>query len=266
MAAKPPTLTLTIPKSKDAPDGAVTSRQYIEEGDGFTLVFTLPYKRNDVYRELISEKQLGVDHSNIVIEVTKAPAGAALEKKLDATASSSEAAAIKAHAATAAGSSPLFVGCKRTVSFPDGKIVSELIELVEPSVIKWRQLSSNRDTNMLGREGGALPEVTIALDDMSDGTSVRMTYDFYQIVNKDGSVLDGPQMSKLLAAATQGWGADMRRRGYAPLDAAVGGSTPRDSTPRSTVLRAAGQMKADMDEEAKMKAEMLARAKASMGQ
>ena len=62
-----PPLTLQIPKDAAAPDGAVTSRQYIEEGDGFTLIFTLPYKREDVYTELIAEKQLGVDHSNIQI-------------------------------------------------------------------------------------------------------------------------------------------------------------------------------------------------------
>jgi len=120
---------------------------------------------------------------------------------------------------------------------------------------------------MLGKEGGALPEVTIALDELADGTSVRMTYDFYQIINsKDGSILDGPQMSKLLATATQGWSADMRRRGYAPLDGSSegGSSTPRSSTPRSTVLRAAGQMKSDLEEEAAMKKAMLERAAASM--
>lgn len=51
-------LQLTIPKSADASDGAITSRQYISDGDGFTLIFTLPFKCEDVYRELISEKQL----------------------------------------------------------------------------------------------------------------------------------------------------------------------------------------------------------------
>ncbi len=266
-----PTLTLTIPKASDAPDGAVTSRQYIADGDGFTLIFTLPFKRADVYHELISEKQLGVDHSNIKIKVTRGGDGAgaaAIEKAIDANASSAaEAAEIKAHAATAQGSSPLSVGCQREVTFPDGTIVSELIDLQEPSIIRWRQLSSNRETNMLGKDGGALPEVTIALDELADGTSVRMTYDFYQIVNsRDGSVLDGPQMSRLLATATQGWSADMRRRGYSALDGSVegGSSTPRSSTPRTTVLRAAGQMKSDLDEEAAMKAAMMEKARAAM--
>jgi len=261
------TLSLTIPKNKDGDDGAVTSRQYISDGDGFTLIFTLPFRTADVYKELVSERQLGVDHSNITIEVTRKGAAAILEKQLDQAASAADAAAIKAHAASADGSSPLSVGCERTVSFPDGKITSELIELVDNKVIRWRQLTSTRETNMLGKEGGALPEVTIALDELADGTSVRMTYDFYQIINsKDGSILDGPQMSKLLATATQGWSADMRRRGYAPLDGSSegGSSTPRSSTPRSTVLRAAGQMKSDLEEEAAMKKAMLERAAASM--
>jgi len=239
-------LQLTIPKSADASDGAITSRQYISDGDGFTLIFTLPFKCEDVYRELISEKQLGVDHTNIKIKVTRLAGDAP---------------------AAASGASPLSVGCEREVTFPDGVIVSQLIELTEPSKIRWRQLSSNRETNMLGKVGGALPEVTIALDSLGDGTSVRMTYDFYQIVNKrDGSVLDGPQMSRLLATATQGWSADMRRRGYQPLNEGTEGSTstPRSSQPGSSVLRAAGQMKSDLDEEAAMKAAMMERARAAM--
>ena len=239
-------LTLTIPKSADASDGAITSRQYISDGDGFTLIFTLPFKCEDVYRELISEKQLGVDHTNIKIKVTRLAGDAP---------------------AAASGASPLSVGCEREVTFPDGVIVSQLIELTEPSKIRWRQLSSNRETNMLGNVGGALPEVTLALDSLADGTSVRMTYDFYQIVNKrDGSVLDGPQMSRLLATATQGWSADMRRRGYQPLNEGTEGSTstPRSSQPGSSVLRAAGQMKSDLDEEAAMKAAMMERARAAM--
>jgi hypothetical protein len=92
-----------------------------------------------------------------------------------------------------------------------------------------------------------------------------MTYDFFQIVQSDGSVLEGEKMTKLLAAATQGWSQDMRRRGYAPISegqAVNGGATPRGDVPQSVVLRSAGRMKADLEEEEAMKAAMLARAQA----
>jgi len=93
-----------------------------------------------------------------------------------------------------------------------------------------------------------------------------MTYDFYQIQHKDGSVLDGPQMSKLLAQATAGWGADMERRGYKPSVAGSGdGSTPRSSLPNATVVRAAGQVQRDRADEDSMKAEMMAKARAAAG-
>ena len=37
------------------------------------------------------------------------------------------------------------------------------------------------------------------------GTSIRMTYDFYQILKSDGTPLDGGMMAKLLSQATRGW-------------------------------------------------------------
>ena len=73
---------------------------------------------------------------------------------------------------------------------------------------------------LLRRGGCALPEVTIQLDELPDqqGTSVRMTYDFYQILKADGTPLDGAMMSKLLSQATRGWAVDMKNRGYPTVD------------------------------------------------
>jgi len=243
MASPAKQMTLHIPSGNTSDPAQMTARQYIDEGDGFTLIFKLPYKRQDVFAELIAEQQLGVDHSNITISVTRPgdetskPTGSALSQ-----------------------------GCERTVNFPDGKVVSELVELTWPSMIKWRQLTSQRDTNMVGKAEGELPTVAIALDELADGTSIRMTYDFYQIQHKDGSVLDGPQMSKLLAQATAGWGADMERRGYKASMAGSGdGATPRGSLPNATVVRAAGQVQKDRADEDSMKAEMMAKARAAAG-
>ena len=211
----------TLKSPTPADQGAASDRQYIDEGDGFTLIFSLPFRRQDVFSELISPKQLGVDHTSVTISITKRTdeAESELQRQLELSARGREAAEIKRHLAESAMSA-LSVGCERTVTFPDGVVVSELVELVEPTVIRWRQLRSERQTNMVGKEGGPLPEVTIALDELPDnrGTSIRMTYDFYQILKQDGTPLDGGMMSKLLSQATQGWAKDMQSRGYQTSD------------------------------------------------
>lgn len=256
---------------------AASNREYLKEGDAFTLIFTLPYRREDIFRELVSAQQLGVDHSTVKISISArtAPAQADLERKLELSARGSAPSEVKRQFEEQA-MSELSVGCERTVTFPDGVVVSELVELVEPARIRWRQLKSERATNMVGKPGGALPEVTIALDELPDsaGTSVRMTYDFYQILKSDGTPLDGGMMSKLLSQATRGWAVDMKNRGYDTCDGAepVTGRPGYTTTSSgfdpaalgSTVLRSARRMKDDLDEEAQMKQMMMERAKASM--
>ena len=186
--------------------GPASDRKYISEGDGFTLIFSLPFERQHIYKELTSPRQLGVDHSSVEISITRRTdaAQAKLERELTESARGNERKEIMQHVQASLLAS-LSVGCERTVTFPDGVVVSELVELVEPSVIRWRQLKSERSTNMVGKPGGELPEVTIALDALPDnkGTSIRMTYDFYQIIKADGTPLDGGMMSKLLSQATQ---------------------------------------------------------------
>jgi len=224
--------------------------------------------RTNIFKELCNIKQLGVDHTNVQIEITaRSDAEEAQLKEMEKVATPAEMNDIR----TNFRGKPLddaSVGCKRTVHFPDGAVVSELVELTTPSVIRWRQLESKRGTNMIGKPGGPLPEVAISLDELPDqkGTSIRMTYDFYQIVKEDGTPLDGSMMSKLLSQATQGWSADMASRGYATID---GGApmTYREGFlsdgPTSTVLRSARRMKEDLDEEKTMKEAMLAKAKAA---
>lgn len=288
--------TLNIPERpvQTAGQAVPSDRMYNNEGDAFTLVFSLPFRREDIYAELVSPKQLGVDHSSVTIQITKRTdaAEAALQRELEASARGNEAREIKQHLAETAMAA-LSVGCERTVTFPDGVVVSELVELVNPSVIRWRQIASNRQTNMVGKEGGPMPEVVIALDELPDGkgTSIRMTYDFYQILKSDGTPLDGALMSKLLSQATQGWGADMVARGYETIDGADpvtargapppapsggggwfgfggGSQEPAKVTTAadigSSVLRSARLMKSDQDEEAAMKEAMRQKALASM--
>lgn len=248
-------------------------RNYTEDGNSFSLVFTLPFLRSEVFKELASPKQLGVDHSTVTLKVTKRTqhAQAELDAQLSATARSRESDATKQWQEEALMNG-LSVGCERTVDFPDGTVVSELVELVDQTVIRWRQLSSNRQTNMVGAEGGALPEIVIRLDELPEnsGTSVSMTYDFWKILKSDGSEISGEMMSSLLQSATKGWAKDMAARGHTPCAGQApntgrpgyNGSSPGGMDIGSTVLRSARRMQEDMAEEAKMKEAMLARAAA----
>ena len=144
--------TINIPHDINAPDGLQSARRYDREGGGFSLIFTLPFKVEDVYRELVAEKQLGVDHKNIQIELSDAGAAVAaqLNKQLKVTASASEAADIKKWSESPSGRhGVLYVGVERTVTFPDGRVVSKLVELEENKKIKWRQQVTEREVNML---------------------------------------------------------------------------------------------------------------------
>jgi len=252
--------TLHIPHDASVPDGMQSARRYDYEGDGFTLIFTLPFKVQDVYSQLVAEKQLGVDHTNIKIELSGTPDAAAekLQAQLKVTASDAEAADIQKWNEGISGKpNVLFVGVKRKVIFPDGAVESELIDLQPCRKIQWRQLTSDRETNMLGKttEVEDLPKVTLDLEEMADGTSVRMTYDFFQIKNKKTDhVLNGAEMSQLLSQATQGWSADMKRRGYSPLTESEDGI---GLTPRSAVVRSTKFMQSDQEEEQRMKQAML---------
>ena len=118
--------------SSQATVEAASNREYITEGDAFTLMFTLPFRREDVYRELVSPRQLGVDHTTVKISVTKRSDAAEerLQRKLRESARGNEASEIKQHLQESA-LAELSVGCERTVNFPDGTVVSELVELVD---------------------------------------------------------------------------------------------------------------------------------------
>jgi len=258
-------------KPAGSPSPMPQQRNYTSEGNGFSLVFTLPFMRKDVYRELIAPKQLGVDHSNVEINVTKRTqqAQADLEAQLTATARGRESDEIKKWQEEVLKNG-LSVGCERTVKFPDGVVVSELVELVDDQLIRWRQLTSERETNMIGSESGPLPETTIRLDELEDdmGTSVHMTYDFWKIKKSDGSEIPGELMSSLLKTATQGWAQDMASRGYSTCQ----GQAPNTGRPGyenaggsldigSSVLRSARRMQQDLEEEAAMKQAMIDKAK-----
>ena len=82
----------------DASTVRVTSRQLAARTGcthAFTLVFALPFRREHIYKELVSARQLGVDHTTVKISITKRTdkAEAALQSKLDAAAAKSRESA-----------------------------------------------------------------------------------------------------------------------------------------------------------------------------
>jgi hypothetical protein len=168
-----PLMKLTIPAVSSEPSGPVTERQYTTEGDGFTLMFQMPFKREDVFRELMAENQLGVDHSTIRMKITQPGniESARLRKELETTATASEARDIQTFIDQA--HVKYEVGCQRTVYFPDGPVVSELIDLVENERIQWKQISSERQTNMIGSSDDKKPVITIALDEARAAAPAR---------------------------------------------------------------------------------------------
>ena len=92
------------------------------------------------------------------------------------------------------------------------------------------------------------------LSEMADGCNVKMTYDFHKVLKSGGGEIAGSEMQKMLEASTRGWSAEMSTRGYAKCKANAGGGLDFGFTPRGSVVRSAARMKADLEEEAAMKA------------
>lgn len=208
---------------------------------GFTASFLLPFKREDIYKELARrDKPLGLTSPYVTVQITEGgPAGASVGVGLE-------------------------IGYVRHTQFSEpfaGHTTSELIGLTPGYELRWRQLDSDTRFNLVGDEAeGREPSCTIKLtDNATGGTEVTMAYAFASIEAKGGCwFLAGPFLPLLLRRqlmqnAQEGWKADMLERGYAIELSDVKAS------------RGLLQRRRDQSEEAAMKAAALAKAKASMG-
>ena len=174
---------------------------------GFTITFTLPFNRRDVWRELMSTtRQLGVDASvkTIVLE----------------------------NGAEQPGSSTLPVGLVRLVSIPgEGSITSKLVECnAESGVIVWELLvqrgcrftlvAGNRDpvTTMISLEHVHACELAFS-PARPVGTAVTLTYGCAGVRGPGclSGCFAGMDMQRGLTQLEGEWHRDMLKRGYKPL-------------------------------------------------
>ena len=254
---------------------------------GFRVKFSLPFKRDDVFKEALSAKEpLGATSRDLKITILRAGAGAA--------------------------DGAVALGCVRKAEFSRpfaGSTVSELVEVVAPERLVWRQLESKAPVVLVGDEGaaaaaaaaalGAAPTAggdieegagagstfTVELAEANDGTAVTLVYKFERIaLARPWCFLEPltPTLLRWLLSASLGkqWRDDMLRRGHASLtDAAAAklqaiakGRAVRQATAGNlqayvagAQVRAPEQVKKDVDEEAEMKAAMKAKAEAAAG-
>ena len=196
---------------------------------GFRVKFSLPFKRDDVFKEALSAKEpLGATSRDLKITILRAGAGAA--------------------------DGAVALGCVRKAEFSRpfaGSTVSELVEVVAPERLVWRQLESKAPVVLVGDEGaaaaaaaaalgaalaaggdieegaGAGSTFTVELAEANDGTAVTLVYKFERIaLARPWCFLEPltPTLLRWLLSASLGkqWRDDMLRRGHASLtDAAA---------------------------------------------
>jgi hypothetical protein len=194
-------------------------------GDGFVLSFDLPYRREDVYAELVS-----TDH----------PLGVGTDVQLKhSEAEGSEGAASQR--------GQLRVNVTRTakVSFEDGgggEYTTVVDTLIENAFLKFRQVKAESShLRLLGDDASATqPEITITLGDKpsgSGGTCVRLAYAFKAAESRHwlGCLLPCAYGARALTSRMQAsmehtlptfWASSMAQRGYAPTKAPVERSLP----------------------------------------
>ncbi len=127
---------------------------------GFTVLFSLPFSRLDVYKELLIHDQPLGSSPNVTFTLLR-----------------------PGYTADA----PISPGAVRRVEFGPpfhGSTVSELTVAERGaadgsgfSAIKWRQLESTTRLNLLGRDGQP-PEFTVTLEGSKQGTLIKLHYNF----------------------------------------------------------------------------------------
>ena len=129
-------------------------------GNSHEFVVTVPFSRQDVYKELISpDAPLGIDMSKVEVTIRKSWNDSKLLEEVRASPSAGrESARMTSPCAQAAAlcltrarrnhrllpAVQLEVGCIRETKFQgvEGKAVSELIELEPETTIRWHELET----------------------------------------------------------------------------------------------------------------------------
>jgi len=199
---------------------------------GFNISFILPFKREDLWQELVADRMVGTDNDD-EIKYTIIRTGNDEEN-------------------------PVSVGCVREATYGSpvhGRTVSELLELKAPSYIKWATLLQT-DTvyEFIGRSDETPPSIALALKENKrtkahpeGGTTVTIKYDYSQVVVHGlfcclSCFASDYIKSRMQKTLPEKWKDSMIHRGYAPLTA-------------SRKMKTAEEIKKQMEEQAKLKRE-----------
>ncbi|KAL1504683.1 hypothetical protein AB1Y20_008463 [Prymnesium parvum] len=203
---------------------------------GFSITFTLPFKRMDIWQELVADRMIGSESEDEIRYVVIKPGNDE--------------------------ENPISVGCVREATFGQpihGRTVSELVELKAPSYIKWTTLlQKNTLFEFIGREDSVAPSVALALKENKrsklnpeGGTTITIKYDFKEVVIHGlfcclSCMAKSYIHARLQQSLPAKWKDSMIKRGYVPLKAASTAKNAQD-------------IKRRMEEQARIKRE--ARAK-----
>jgi len=218
---------------RDSLGGGDTEFNWLDSqgpGTGFAVSFILPFKRDDLWQELIADRLVGTDEDEDIKYTIIRPGNDE--------------------------ENPVSVGCVREAVFGapiHGRSVSELLEMKPPSYIKWATLLQT-DTifEFMGRSDEVPPSIALALKENKrsklhpeGGTTITMKYDFGWIQVHGIFCCLGPFAADFLKGRLekdmkQKWQESMARRGYAPLSA-------------SRKMKTAQELKAQMERQAKLK-------------
>ena len=235
---------------------------------GFAFAFPLPFKRDDVFKELISAtKPLGADSDNLALTLVRTPALG------------------HGKGGGGGGGETVSKGCTRKAEFErpfKGYVLSELVELEAPSKLVWAQRESNCAVNFVGADCKFVVELA---DKGAAGTEVRLTYRFESLSLRGLLCVLAPVGPLLLRTTLRRslpaqWAASMAKRNYQPLDvvaatkmqAQARGNQARKDVNEKKALNGKGDAKArttdaqrkrDQDEAAAIKAKAMGKATAA---
>jgi len=171
-------------------------------GDGFEVSFTIPFVRMDVFKEVtMFNNPLGADNSEINFQM---------------------------NGQSVADNAQITLGTKRTAIYSStdyaGTTVSECVDCIPGTFIKWRQLESTKKGMQLVGDGKRHPEFSISLLDNALGTTVHLKYDYAKVVDGGPMGTSGKIKQFFEQTAADTWTKDMTNRGYKQ-----GQVTPRGS-------------------------------------
>ena len=258
--------------------GALQSDEADVGKGGFAFAFPLPFKRDDVYKELISATNpLGADSDNLSLTMVSR-AGKGGKGGTGGTGGKDGETVSK--------------GCMRKAVFERpfrGHVLSELVELEAPSKLVWAQRESDCAVNFVGADGSPTDcKFVVELADKgAAGTEVRLAYRYDALALRGPLCVFAPvgplllRMTLRRSLPTQ-WAASMAKRGYQPLDVAAAtkmqaqarGHQARKGVNEKKAIHGKGkgdakarttdaQRKRDQDEAAAIKAKAMGKATAA---